>query len=61
LPKDKRIVIALTYVYGIGPTTAKKILKVVGIDESVRVKDLTQEQEDKIRNLAEKKYRWLIP
>ncbi len=57
LPKDKRIVISLTYVFGIGPTRAKKILELVQIDETIRVKDLTQEQEDKIRNIAEKQYK----
>ena len=57
LPKDKRIVIALTYVFGIGPTTSQKILKTVQIDESIRVKDLTQEQEDKIRSIAEKQHK----
>lgn len=57
LPKDKRIVIGLTYIFGIGHTTAKKILQVVGIDENIRVKDLTQQQEDKIRAVAEKQYK----
>jgi len=54
LPKQKRIVIGLTYVYGVGPTTAKKILASAGVDESVRVKDLSQDQEDKIREIIEK-------
>lgn len=56
IPKAKRIVIALTYVRGIGPTTANKILEVAKIDESTRVKDLTQEQEDILRNIIEKQY-----
>ena len=54
IPKEKRSVIALTYVYGIGPTTSKRILAQAQVSESTRVKDLTQEQEDKIRNLVEK-------
>ena len=54
IPKDKRVVISLTYVVGIGLTTSKKVLKTAGIDESIRVKDLSQEQEDKIRNIIEK-------
>jgi len=57
LPKDKRIVIALTYVYGIGNTSAIKILDVAGVDQSVRVKDLSQEQEDKVRSIVEKQYK----
>ena len=41
IPRDKRVVISLTYVYGIGKSTAKEILKATGISEDVRVKDLT--------------------
>ncbi|MFZ2189813.1 MAG: 30S ribosomal protein S13 [Candidatus Magasanikiibacteriota bacterium] len=57
IPKEKRIVIALTYVYGIGNITAKKILALAKLDESIRVKDLSQEQEDLIRNIVEKQYK----
>lgn len=49
LPRDKRIVIGLTYIYGIGNTTAKKVLVAAGVSEDIRVKDLTPEQEEKIR------------
>ena len=49
LPKDKRIEIGLTYVYGIGRTSAKKILEATGINPDTRVKDLTDEEEAKIR------------
>lgn len=49
LPRDKRIVIGLTYIYGIGNTTAKKVLAAAGVSEDIRVKDLTPEQEEKIR------------
>ena len=48
-PRDKRIVIGLTYIYGIGNTTAKKVLAAAGVSEDIRVKDLTPEQEEKIR------------
>ena len=48
LPKDKRIEIGLTYVYGIGRTSAKKILDMTGINPDTRVKDLTDEEEAKI-------------
>lgn len=50
IPRDKRVVVSLTYVYGIGPTTARKILADCGISEDVRVKDLTEEQENAIRS-----------
>ena len=49
LPRDKRIVIGLTYIYGISNTTAKKVLAAAGVSEDIRVKDLTPEQEEKIR------------
>lgn len=49
LPKDKRIEIGLTYVYGIGRTSAKKILEKTGINPDTRVKDLTDEEESKLR------------
>ena len=49
LPKDKRIEIGLTYVYGIGRTSAKKILEMTGINPDTRVKDLTDEEEAQIR------------
>ena len=49
IPNDKRVVISLTYVYGIGLATSKKILAAAGISEDVRVRDLTSDQEDAIR------------
>lgn len=49
VPNEKRIVISLTYVFGVGPTTAKKVLAAAGISEDVRTKDLTSDQEDAIR------------
>jgi len=57
LPPQKRLDIALTYVYGIGRTTAAKIVKESTIPASTRVKDMTTDQEDKIRSLVEKQYR----
>lgn len=49
MPKEKRIEIALTYVYGIGRTSANKILEQTGINPDTRVKDLTEEDEAKLR------------
>ena len=56
LPKDKRIEIGLTYVYGIGRTSAKKILEATGINPDTRVKDLTDEEEAKIRECIDPHY-----
>lgn len=52
IPNDKRVVISLTYVYGIGKATASEILKKAAIDENIRVKDLTEEQLATIRKFA---------
>lgn len=57
IPKDKRIVIALTYIYGIGDVSARKICKKVQISEDIRVKDLTNDQQDKLRMVVEKEYK----
>ncbi len=49
LPREKRIEIALTYIYGIGPTTAKKLIAQSGIDANVRRKAMTEDDEKKVR------------
>ncbi len=49
LPRDKRVEIGLTYIYGIGLSTAQKILKVTGVDPNTRIKDLTEEEAAKLR------------
>ena len=50
LPRDKRIEIGLTYIYGIGLTTSKKILAETGVDPDVRVRDLSEEDLTKLRD-----------
>lgn len=50
LPREKRIEIALTYIYGIGLPTAQKILAQTGVDPNVRVKNLSEEDEKKLRD-----------
>jgi small subunit ribosomal protein S13 len=50
IPNDKRVVISLTYIYGIGRTTSQKILAAAGVSEDSRVKDLSEEELTKIRN-----------
>ena len=56
IPNNKRIEIALTYIYGIGRTSAKKILEVTGIDPDTRAKDLTEEEVAKLRDEIENSY-----
>ncbi|MCI8366205.1 MAG: 30S ribosomal protein S13 [Eggerthellaceae bacterium] len=50
LPSDKRIEIALTYIYGIGLTTSKKVLAETGVNPDIRVKDLTEDDLTKLRD-----------
>ena len=54
IPNEKRIVISLQYIYGIGPTTAKNILAAAGVSEDTRTKNLTEDELNKIRNEASK-------
>ena len=56
LPRDKRIEVALTYIYGIGPARAAEVLAKTGIDADIRVKDLTEEQEAQLRECIEHHY-----
>ena len=56
LPKDKRIEIGLTYIYGIGRTSADKILAATGISPDTRVRDLTENQEQLLRDEIDKNY-----
>ena len=57
LPRDKRIIVALTYIYGVGPTSAKKILETAEIDESVRVRDLSDADAARLREIVERDHR----
>ena len=52
IPRDKRVVISLTYIYGIGKPTAQKILAEAGVSEDTRVRDLTEEELNKIRDIS---------
>ena len=56
LPREKRVEIGLTYVYGIGRTSATKILEATGINPDTRVKDLTEDEIAKIRDAIDKEY-----
>ncbi len=57
IPRDKRVVIALTYIYGVGPTRAKDSLAAVGIDQSTRVRDLSDEEVQRLRSHVEGTFR----
>jgi small subunit ribosomal protein S13 len=57
IPRDKRVVIALTYIYGIGRTRSNEILKATEIDENIRVKDLSDDQLVALRDYIEGNYK----
>jgi small subunit ribosomal protein S13 len=57
IPRDKRVVIALTYIYGVGPTRSKAILAATDIDQSIRVKDLSDDQLIALRDNIEGNYK----
>ncbi len=57
LPKEKRAFVALTYIYGIGRTSAIKILDKAGVDRFKKVKDLTDDDENKIRNVINAEFK----
>jgi small subunit ribosomal protein S13 len=57
IPSEKRVEIALRYIYGIGPATARKILATTGVDPGKRVKAMTDEETARLRNEIENNYR----
>ncbi|OMP67923.1 30S ribosomal protein S13 [Domibacillus epiphyticus] len=54
IPRDKRVVISLTYIFGIGRPTAEKILAEAGVSEDTRVRDLTEDELNKIRDIVDR-------
>jgi len=56
LPRDKRVVIALTYIYGIGRTRAETIVRETGVNPDTRVRDLTEEEINRLREFIDKNY-----
>ena len=57
IPKDKKVEIALRYIFGIGPTLSRRILEQTGISPDVRVRDLTDDEVNRIREVIDKGYR----
>ena len=57
LPADKRVEVALTYIFGIGRTSARKILSLTGVDPNVRVKNLSEEDSAKLRTIIEREFK----
>lgn len=57
LPRDKRVEVALTYIYGIGPALAKEIVEKAGLTENPRVRDLSEADQVSLREIVERDYR----
>jgi small subunit ribosomal protein S13 len=57
LPRDKRVEISLTYIYGIGLTTSQQILATAGVDPNVRVRDLAESEVSRLREIIDRNYR----
>lgn len=56
IPRDKQVQIALTYIYGIGPSHAKAVLARTNVDPATKVKDLTEDEVNRIREVVDKEY-----
>ncbi|HEY3418611.1 MAG TPA: 30S ribosomal protein S13 [Armatimonadota bacterium] len=56
LPRDKRVEIALTYIYGVGLTTSKDVLQRSGVEAATRVRDLTEDEIGRLREVLEREY-----
>ncbi|TET76704.1 MAG: 30S ribosomal protein S13 [Dehalococcoidia bacterium] len=56
IPKDKRVEIALRYIFGIGPTLSRRILEQTGVSPDVKVRDLTDDEVNRIREVVDKGY-----
>ncbi len=57
VPRDKRVVIGLTYIYGIGPTSAAQIVTATRVNPDTRVRDLTEDQVNRLREVIDRRYK----
>jgi small subunit ribosomal protein S13 len=57
LPRDKRLEVALTYIYGIGPSLSREILQKTGVNPATRVRDLTEDEISKLREVIDHEYK----
>jgi small subunit ribosomal protein S13 len=57
IPREKRVVISLTYIFGIGPTSARQVLATAGVDQDRRVRDLTEDEVNRLRELVERRFK----
>ena len=57
IPRDKRVVIGLTYIFGIGPTTSQKVIAQANVNPDTRVRDLTEDEVNRLREIIDRNYR----
>jgi len=57
IPREKRVIVSLTYIHGIGPATAAKVITAAGVSPDARVRDLTEDEVTRIRDIIDKRYR----
>jgi small subunit ribosomal protein S13 len=57
IPREKRVIVAVTYIHGIGPTSARKILAAANVPPEVRVRDLTEEQVNRLREVIDRQFK----
>ena len=57
IPREKRVVISLTYIHGIGPTSARQIVAAANVPESSRVRDLTEDEVNRLRELIDRRFK----
>ena len=57
IPREKRVVVSLTYIHGIGPATAAKVVTAASVSPDARVRDLTEDEVTRIRDIIDKRYR----
>jgi small subunit ribosomal protein S13 len=57
IPREKRVIVSLTYIHGIGPATAAKVVTAANVSPDARVRDLTEDEVTRIRDIVDKRYR----
>lgn len=57
IPREKRVIVSLTYIHGIGPATAAKVITAAGVNPDTRVRDLTEDEVSRLRDIVDKRYR----
>jgi small subunit ribosomal protein S13 len=57
IPREKRTVVSLTYIHGIGPTSARRIIEAAGVAEATRVRDLTEDEISRLREVIDRRFK----